>query len=86
MSTGLIAELADIDLKDGDPSGAKGEQANSAQLRLEGRATCHSSEQFQLLHCGSKTVMLSKKRQSHTILSRNGENDLKLSYRISLCG
>jgi hypothetical protein len=39
MSTCLIAELADIDLKDCDSGGAKREQANMIELRLEGGAT-----------------------------------------------
>ena len=36
VPAGLIAELADIDLKDGDPGGAKREQADAIELRLEG--------------------------------------------------
>jgi hypothetical protein len=38
VPTGLIAELADIDLKDRDSGGAKREQADSIELCLEGRA------------------------------------------------
>jgi hypothetical protein len=78
MSTGLIAELADIDLKDGDPSGEKREQADSIQLCLKGRAGRGSLEQLQLFRCGGESVMLSKQGQSHTILLLNGESDVKL--------
>jgi hypothetical protein len=49
MSTCLIAELTDIDLKDGDPGGSKWEQADVIELRLE-RGTTHGSlEYLQLL-------------------------------------
>ena len=78
VPTGLIAELADIDLKDGDPSGAKREQADSTQLCLKGRATRGPPEQLQLLRCGGESVMLSKQGQSHTILLLNDESDVKL--------
>jgi hypothetical protein len=49
MSACLVAELADIDLKDGDPGGTKREQADVIELRLEGRATRGPPEHFQLL-------------------------------------
>lgn len=49
MSACLIAELADIDLKDGDPGGAKREQADAIELRLEGAAAHGPSEYLQLL-------------------------------------
>jgi hypothetical protein len=49
MSACLIAELADIDLKDCDPGGAKREQADVIELRLEGRATRCPPEYLQLL-------------------------------------
>ena len=38
VPAGLIAEFADIDLKDRDPGGAKREQADSIELCLEGWA------------------------------------------------
>jgi hypothetical protein len=44
MSACLIAELADIDLKDGDPGGAKWKQSDVIELRLEGEATRGPSE------------------------------------------
>jgi hypothetical protein len=71
VPAGLIAELADIDLKDGDPSGAKREQADSIQLRLKGRAARGPPEQLQLLRCGGESVMLSKQGQRHRILVHN---------------
>jgi hypothetical protein len=49
VTASLIAELADIDLKDGDPGGAKREQADGLELRLEGGTTRGSPEYLQLL-------------------------------------
>ena len=60
VPTGLIAELADIDLKDGDPSRAKREQADVIELRLEGGAARGPSEYLQLLHWGGEGVLLSQ--------------------------
>ena len=58
MSACLIAELADIDLKDGDPSRVKREQADVVELRLEGGAARGPSEYLQLLHWGGEGVLL----------------------------
>ena len=60
MSACLIAELTDIDLKDGDPGGAKREQADVIELRLEGGATRGPPEYFQLLSGGGEGVLLSQ--------------------------
>jgi hypothetical protein len=49
MSACLIAELTDIDLKDGDPGGVKREQAYAIELRLEGGTTRGPPEYLQLL-------------------------------------
>jgi hypothetical protein len=49
MSACLIAELADIDLKDGDSGGTKREQADVAELRVEGGAAHRPLENLQLL-------------------------------------
>jgi hypothetical protein len=49
VTAGLIAELADIDLKDGDPSGTKREQADVIELRVEGRGAHRPLENLQLL-------------------------------------
>jgi hypothetical protein len=49
VPTGLIAEFADIDLKDCDPGGAKREQADVVELRLEGGAARYPPENLQLL-------------------------------------
>ena len=59
MSAGLVAELADIDLKDGDPSGAKREQTNVLELRLEGGGACDPLEHLQLRCWGGKGALLS---------------------------
>ena len=58
VPTGLIAELADIDLKDCDPGGAKREQADVSELRLEGWAARGPPEHLQLLRGGGKGIML----------------------------
>jgi hypothetical protein len=71
MSACLIAELADIDLKDCDPGGAKREQADVIELRLEGGAARCPTEQFQLLRWGGEGVLLSQQGQRHRILFRN---------------
>ena len=60
MSACLIAELADIDLKDGDSGRAKREQADVIELRLEGGAARGPSEYLQLLHWGGEGVLLSQ--------------------------
>jgi hypothetical protein len=49
MSACLIAELTDIDLKDGDPGGSKWEQADVIELRLERGTTRGPPEYLQLL-------------------------------------
>jgi hypothetical protein len=49
MPACLIAELADIDLKDGDPGGSKWEQADVIELRLERGTTRGPPEYLQLL-------------------------------------
>ena len=68
VSTGLIAELADIDLKDSDSSGAKGEQADAIELRLEGGVARCLPEQLQLLRWGGEGVLLSQQGQGHRIM------------------
>jgi hypothetical protein len=56
----LIAEFADIDLKDGDPGGTKREQADVIELRLEWGAAHCPSEYLQLLRWGGEGVLLSQ--------------------------
>jgi hypothetical protein len=58
VPTGLIAELADIDLKDRDPGSAKREQADVVELRLEREATRCSPEHLQLFLWGCEGVLL----------------------------
>jgi hypothetical protein len=59
MSACLVAELADIDLKDRDPGSAKREQADVVELRLERRTTRGSREHLQLFRWGCEGVLLS---------------------------
>ena len=68
MSACLIAELADIDLKDGDPGGAKREQADAIELRLEGGVARCLPEQLQLLRWGGEGVLLSQQGQGHRFI------------------
>jgi hypothetical protein len=68
MSTGLIAEFADINLKDGDPGGAKREQSDAIELRLKGRIGRCPSKHLQLFRWGGEGMMLSKQRQRHGTL------------------
>ena len=84
MSACLIAEFADIDLKDCDSGGAKREQTDVIELRLEGGAARCPSEHLQLLRWGGEGVMLSKQGQRHTTLSLNGEIDLEPGQRMNL--
>jgi hypothetical protein len=77
MSACLIAELADIDLKNGDPGGAKREQANSIELCLEGGAARYPPEHFQLLRWGGEGVMLSQQGQRHICARQKGKNLLR---------
>jgi hypothetical protein len=72
VSACLVAELADIDLKDGDPGGAKREQADGLKLRLEGWAARGLPEYFQLLHWGGEGILLSQQGQSHTCARQKG--------------
>lgn len=74
VATGLIAELADIDLKDGDPGGTKRAQADVIELGYEGGTTRRPSENFQLFQGGSERVMLSDQGQCHTVSLLNGES------------
>jgi len=60
VPTGLIAEFADIDLKDRDPGGAKRKQTDLIEVRLEGGAARCSPENLQLLRRGGEGVMLSQ--------------------------
>jgi hypothetical protein len=76
MSACLIAELADIDLKNRDPGGAKREQANSIELCLEGGAARGPPEHFQLLRWGGEGVMLSQQGQRHICACQKGRNPL----------
>ena len=86
VPTGLIAELADIDLKDCDPGGAKRKQVDSIELRLEGGIARCPPEHLQLLRGGSEGVLLSQQGQRHTILLLNGETDLGIGHPISVRG
>jgi hypothetical protein len=60
MPAGLIAELADIDLKNCDPGGAERKQADAIELCFEGEAACDLPKQLQLLRRGGERVMLSQ--------------------------
>ena len=71
MSACLIAELADIDLKDGDPGGVKREQADVIELRLEGEAARGPPEHLQLLRGGGERVLLSQQGQRHRTFVHN---------------
>jgi hypothetical protein len=73
MSACLIAELANIDLKDCDPGGAKWEQADVIELRLEGGAARCLPEHLQLLRWGGEGAKLSQQGQRHRILSQHAE-------------
>lgn len=77
VPAGLIAELADIDLKDGDSGGAKRKQADSIELRLEGWAARDPPKHLQLLRGGSKGIMLSQQGQRHIRACRNGRRLLR---------
>ena len=71
MPTGLIAELADIDLKDGNSSGTKRKQTDVIELCLEGRATRSPPEYLQLLPWGGEGVLLSQQGQRHRTFVHN---------------
>ena len=86
MSAGLIAELANIDLKDGDPGGAKREQSDAIELRFKGWAARGCPEDLQLLHRGGEGAVLSEQGQCHRILCGDDESDLELGRRMNLCG
>jgi hypothetical protein len=58
VPTGLITELANIDLKDRDPRGTEGEQADAIELCLEGGAARRPPEDFQLRSGGGEGVLL----------------------------
>jgi hypothetical protein len=61
MAAGLIAELADVDLKDGDSSGTKREQANPIELRLKGWRTRDGPKKLQLFCRRGEGAQLSQK-------------------------
>jgi hypothetical protein len=58
VPTGLIAELADIDLKDRDSGGVKREQADVVELRLERETTRCPPEHLQLFRWGCEGALL----------------------------
>jgi hypothetical protein len=60
VPAGLIAELADIDLKHCDPGSTKRKQADVIELRFKGEAACDLPKQLQLLRGGGERVMLSQ--------------------------
>jgi len=60
VPAGLIAELADIDLKDCDSCGAKGGQADPIELSLERRPARCLPKHLQLLRRGGKGVLSSQ--------------------------
>ena len=68
MSAYLIAELANIDLKDGNPGGAKREQPNAIELCLERRVARCPPEYLQLLRWGGEGILLSQQGQGHRIM------------------
>ena len=86
VTASLIAELANIDLKDGDPGRAKRELADAIELRFEGGVPRGPPEHLQLLRGGSEGVLLSQQGQRHTILLLNGETDLGIGHPISVRG
>ena len=77
VPAGLIAELADIDLKDCDPGGAKRKQADSIELRLEGGVVRCPPEHLQLFRWGGERVPLSKQGQRHICVRQKGRNLLR---------
>jgi hypothetical protein len=77
MSACLIAELADIDLKDCDSGGAKREQADVIESGLEGGVARCPPEHLQLLLWGGEGVLLSKQGQRHIWVRQKGKNLLK---------
>ena len=60
VPAGLIAELADIDLKDRDPGSAKRKQTDAIELCFERKAACGLPKHPQLLGGRGKRVMLSQ--------------------------
>ena len=77
VPAGLIAELADIDLKDRDPGGTKRKQADVIELRLEGGAARGLPEHLQLLRGGGEGVMLSQQGQRHICACQKGRKLLR---------
>jgi hypothetical protein len=75
VTASLIAELANIDLKDGDPGRAKRELADAIELRFEGGVSRGLLEHLQLLGWGGEGVLLSKQGQGH-ICARQKERNL----------
>lgn len=69
VSTGLIAELPDIDLKYRNSCGSKREQADVIELHIERRAARCPSEQLQLLRRSGEGMLLSQQGQGHRIMS-----------------
>jgi hypothetical protein len=77
VPAGLIAELADIDLKDRDSGGAKREQADSIELCLEGWAARGPPEHLQLFRGGRKRIMSPQQGQCHVNACQKGRTLLR---------
>ena len=77
VTASLIAELANIDLKDGDPGRAKRELADAIELRFEGGVPRGPLEHLQLLRWGGEGVLLSQQSQCHICARQKGRNLLR---------
>jgi hypothetical protein len=73
VTTSLIAELANIDLKDCDPGRAKRELADAIELRFEGGVPRGLLEHLQLLRWGGEGILLSQQSQRHICARQKGE-------------
>jgi hypothetical protein len=80
----LIAEFANIDLKNPNSGGAKREQADVIQLGLEGGAARGPPEHPQLLRWGGEGALLSQQGQCHRILARNAVASFGSDHREHL--
>jgi len=65
VATGLVAELAHIDLEDCDAGGLQRGEATLSELFIKWQARPDLCEHFQLFGRGGKRFVLAHKRQCH---------------------
>jgi hypothetical protein len=65
VTAGLVAELAHVDLKDGDAGGMKRKEPGLAKPKVKGRRTGRAIKNFKLFGRRGQRAASAKQRQGH---------------------